>query len=673
MNKNVLEFEQNKLLEAQKIIFEEILKLDNRIDDSNLEIKDISAYIKEQGLDELELIQSYSSINHLEDNIGEHKKEIDYLKKIINKPFFARLDVFDEDLNIYYIGLKNILKDYKPFILDWRAPLASLLYYSDLGKTSYIAPRGNVELELRLKRQFTIKNAKILSYVDSGLKINDEMLLDVLANNTSSYMKNIVETIQKEQNEIIRRNTDKNVIINGVAGSGKTSISLHRLAYILYAKKEKITSKNIQMISPNNMFNEYVSEILPELGEENVFSSTMDSLLRFHLLFPDKINDKNEMLENQFDLVRQKSINIKHSLKFFKLYNDFLSNFDIKPIIKLLKWNYGISDELLSKSDFYDGDKTNIFERLKSCIAYIINNKNLVLTDKAFEKELNKKLKESMKIINANKLIQIFYKKNNLPFTALNYEDLYIFSYTQMKISDYKKDYSIKYLYVDEIQDYDPFALSIIKSIFCDAKVILCGDYRQNILSSQSNLEFLKHLYPDIEIDNLTKCYRSTTQIVKFSQAIIKENNATSFVRNGEKPLVKKCSDNNSQYEFINSFLKKHPTDKIAVLVKTDKDAKELSTFCPDFDLIINDNDSKLIRSNKIITTIYLSKGLEYDHIIIPFVDENTYFTQLDKQNLYVASTRALHNLICLFSNNISKFVPVEFSNYLDENLDKTM
>lgn len=670
MKKEVLVFEQSKLEEAQKIILDEIIKLTERIGNNNHEIKELFEYIHDQNLDGMELLQSFNSIGHLENIVGENNKEITFYNKILKKPFFARLDINNKDtVSTYYIGLKNILKDFQPFVLDWRAPVSSLLYYSDLGKTSYMAPKGQIFVDLILKRQFSINDNKIVSYIDSGLKINDDILIEALANNTSDYMTNIVATIQKEQNEIIRKNPEQDVVINGVAGSGKTSIALHRIAYILYAMKNKVSSNNIRMISPNNLFDEYVSQLLPELGEENVCSSTFEGVLREFSLLPNQIINKNEMIEGVFgDESRQKFINIKHSLEFFDSYNEYLSNLDIKKFVNLL-WKNELTDEELRKADFYKGDKTNILERIKNCVSYIINEKQPKLTDRAFEKEVNKKLSQCNKMLTPSLLLENYYKKIGIPFgESLKYEDLNIYSYTKMKINGCRQDFNIKYLYIDEMQDYDPFSLSIIKSIFGGAKLILCGDYRQNVFSSQSNLEFLKRIYPQIEVDNLNTSYRSTTQIVNFAQKIIDCHYDTTFVRNGENPFVLKCGDETSQFKFINKYVKENPNLRVAVLARTEKEATQIFEKCPEFDLVSNDSDARLIGSKKIITTIHLSKGLEYDIVLIPFVDEQHYKTQLDKQNLYVASTRALHKLVCLYSGNLSKFIPKE---YIKKSTDK--
>lgn len=231
MDKEILHYEQMKLKEIQQLIVEEMTKLGKQINGVDDYIKDLLEYVHTQKIDDIELAESYSAINSTDFNSAVLKRELAFYERILKKPFFARLDfVRDDEAETLYIGLKNVAKDYAPVVADWRTPVASLLYYADLGKAQYIATVGPIDVDLLLKRQFSTAPNKILSYVDSGIKINDEILLEALAHNTSSYMSNIVATIQKEQNEIIRRSPDSDVIIDGVAGSGKTSIALH---YIL--------------------------------------------------------------------------------------------------------------------------------------------------------------------------------------------------------------------------------------------------------------------------------------------------------------------------------------------------------------------------------------------------------------------------------------------------------
>lgn len=668
MDKQILNYEQAKLKEIQELIIGEISKLGEQINGANNYINDLLEYIHTQKIDDIELAESYGTINSTDLNSALLKKELAFYEKVLKKPFFARLDINrDDELETLYVGLKNISKDYTPVVVDWRTPIASLLYYADLGKTQYLAPAGPIDVELLLKRQFSTEPNKILSYVDSGIKINDEILLETLANNTSSYMSNIVATIQKEQNEIIRRSPDLDVIIDGVAGSGKTSIALHRLAYILYAKKQSLTSKNIIMISPNNMFDKYVSELLPELGEDNVLPYTLDGLFKFLGIYPQSIQSKAEMVENQFwSTSKQTEINIKRSIDFFNFVEKYLKNLNTGELLKRLDWgDITITDKDLLR--LQNGRKSiNLYERIEDEIRSVLSNKFPALADKKLDALTNKQMKKLSKFLQPMVFLENIYKKYGLQFSKnLGYEDLGVYAYLTINLKKVEKNFWAKYIYVDEMQDYDNFSIAVIRVLFPDAKFILCGDYSQNIISSQSNLEYLKQCFPKISIDKLYTSYRSTANIVEFSQRIINTNTSSQLIRKGSPINVIGCDTNADQWKYIQGYANSHPKDKIAIIVKTETDAYNIASHCPQFDLIVDDNNPLQIESKRIITTINLSKGLEYDRVIIPFADAEHYSTSIDRQNLYVASTRALHHLTCLFCGKPSNFIPKEYISFL--------
>lgn len=664
MDKEILHYEQMKLKEIQQLIVEEMTKLGKQISGADDYIKDLLEYVHTQKIDDIELAESYSAINSTDFNSAALKRELAFYERILKKPFFARLDFArDDETETLYIGLKNVAKDYAPVVADWRTPIASLLYYADLGKAQYIAPVGPIDVDLLLKRQFSTAPNRILSYVDSGIKINDEILLEALAHNTSSYMSNIVATIQKEQNEIIRRSPDLDVIIDGVAGSGKTSIALHRLAYILYAKKGSLTSKNIIMISPNNMFDKYVGELLPELGEENVVSYTLDGMFRSLGIYPPNIQSKSEMVKEQFlDSSKQNEINIKHSLDFFNFVDKFLKNLDTGKLLKRIDWGeIPITDNDFAKLQNRQ-KKANLYERLDSDIRFLLSSKFPALTDKKLDIFTNKLMKKMSKLLQPKIFLETIYKKYGLQYSnTLGYDDLGIYAYLTLNLKKIEKNYWAKYVYIDEMQDYDNFSIAAIRSLFPDAKFILCGDYSQNIISSQSNLEYLKQCFPNTAVDKLYTSYRSTSNIVEFSQQIIDTHTSSQFIRKGSPTRVLKCNTEADQWKYIKECSSANPQDKIAILVKTEADACEVASHCPEFDLIIDDNNPLQIESKRIITTINLSKGLEYDRVIIPLADANHYNTQIDRQNLYVASTRALHHLVCLFSNQPFRFIPPKY------------
>ena len=241
----------------------------------------------------------------------------------------------------------------------------------------------------------------------------------------------------------------------------------------------------------------------------------------------------------------------------------------------------------------------------------------------------------------------------------LNYEDIPIYAFIEHKTRLLQPNYFIKHIFIDEVQDYDPFSLRLLKDLYPLAVFTAVGDYNQNLLSTQTNLPVLKELLPKASVDKLDTSYRSTFEIVDFSAKVLGGTIQTNLVRHGEKPIVKKCNKQELK-EYVKQIVENHKDSKIAVIVKNDKEAKEYAKILNDFTLITNENDIQLLIANLIITTIYLSKGLEYDHVILPNLDIDVYNSALDRQNLYVATTRALHGLYGFYEKEISKFVPSE-------------
>lgn len=664
MDKSILEYEQSKFNRAQELVDEQIAELDNQLISSNQNIKEKFEYIHSSKLDDVEIALAFQEINDTDINISDYLRSRETLKRIREKPFFARIDFADnwEENNTFYIGLKNIDDGDVPMTLDWRAPISSLLYFANLGKTSFDAPAGRVEVDMKLRRQFTVEPNIIVSYVDTNIKIDDEILQNILSKNTSSYMTNIVQTIQEEQNKIIRRPAYQSVIINGIAGSGKTSIAMHRIAYILYANKGEIKSENIKVISPNHLFSNYISEVLPELGEKNVSVSTVSGLLKEYSLAPNSFTDKMEMLHSQFrDAKRFNEINTKYSVYFFDKVNEFLDNYDIKQIILDCQFE---GEPLSAKEQKIVNSFAIVpiaLERTTEVLRRIIKYRHPGLNEKSLESKVvafNKTLQKNIDIMS---IMSALYQANSLlPVKGqMNYEDIPIYAYIKAKKDGFERNYFIKHLFVDEMQDYDPFTLSLLRDMYPKAVLTLVGDYNQNVLSLQRNLVFIERLFPNIPVDRLDTSYRSTTNIIQFAQSIIKEPITSNFTRTGEQPQIYKCETIGEMKNFINDFAKKK--GKLAILTKTIEQARNIAKLAPDFTLIEDDNNTQLISDDKIITTIYLSKGLEYDRIMVANLDKSNFATEFDRQNLYVACTRALHELTGFYTDEPTEFIDKKY------------
>ena len=268
------------------------------------------------------------------DNIDQFlEKGITRLNRQEYSPYFGRVDFAkkQEGAKSYYIGVNNLVKEGVeiPMVCDWRAPVSSLFYDHEIGTASYTAPDGLVEGEISLKRQYDIKGGKLKNVFDSTLTIEDEILKSVLSQNTSQKMRTIVNTIQKEQNQIIRANMNKSMLVQGVAGSGKTSIALHRIAYLLYHNKKTLKAQDILILSPNKLFAEYISEVLPELGEENMSQMSFYRLAQKELSFLGLDIEKREDNLEEVCASKQRlnEVAYKNSYEFFESLQKFCKEF----------------------------------------------------------------------------------------------------------------------------------------------------------------------------------------------------------------------------------------------------------------------------------------------------------------------------------------------------------
>ncbi len=665
MNVETLLEEQRSLEKAQSLIDYHVLRIDkdNKLGASF--IKENLNYVATEKLDDLEKVEVYADVGMSEANINNLNKEKEMFLKIRPKPFFARIDYsLNSQKYSFYVGIKTITnKDNSIMVLDWRTPVCSLLYFSSLGSTYYDTPSGRVDVVLNLKRQFQLQPNKITSYFDTNTKIDDNLLQEMLSKNSSNHMSNIVQTIQEEQNEIIRRKPNDNVIINGVAGSGKTSIAMHRLAYILFVNKGKISSENILILSPNKLFSAYIQDVLPELGEDNVATFTIQKLFRELNLSPKHYGSKHNMVKSEFeDTAREFEINIKFSTNFKLKVDEYLKNFDVIPYIVIACKDLFKVDS----KDLYNikvNENLDIYSKIEFILCEYLKNRFPKLTMQKIDSLASKGKLLCKKLFSIKDILAGLYKKYDLHLGQGNkygYEDVPIFAYINAYFNPHAKNYFIKHIFIDEMQDYDPFSISIIKNTFPDAVMTLAGDYNQNILSCQNNLNLLKTIFPNTPIDELDISYRTTHEIISFAKKIIGDNKEIkNVVRKGEKPVVQQCYHYVDLKKFIDEIVSKYPNDKIAILTKTEKEATILKKIVPNFKLIKDDADDELLTSKYTITTIYISKGLEFDRVIVTNVDQDNYKTLLDRNNLYVACTRPLHALYITYQDKPSKFLPV--------------
>lgn len=605
-----------------------------------------------------------------QDNI----KELVSYRASLKSPYFGAID-FDSDQEgflSYRIGLKGIKEDSTIYVVDWRAPFSELYYNFDVGPGYYITNEDKVTGNIKSKRQYKIENGKILFSLESDVKIDDSILQEVLAKTSSEKMKNIVSTIQKEQNAIIRKETQNNLIVQGVAGSGKTSIALHRIAYLLYKHRKTLNSSSILILSPNKFFSDYISNVLPELGEENIAETVMDQILKEELCIKEKLETKCEqverLLDDQFEV---KICEIKNSMQFCQDIQQFLNNYfdEIFTAKDFVYNNYTICpSSLLSEMYLIKYKNRPVFMKLEWIKEFISLEAKNEFELKIPKSEINKQI---AKMINYGTIFDVyreFLKRNyNLSFNKtkdgkIKFEDAIALLYIKQHIFGYTVFNKIQHLLIDEFQDYNPLNFKIINYMFPCMKTIL-GDVSQNVSGAETQIldDFNKLDNRNCELITLNKSYRSTYEISSFSNAIINRQNVDIVNRHGKPVQIVKYSNLEQKTRFIEQSVKEMMNNgykSVAILTKSIKTCEELNQALKGkFDYNHLTLDTNQFDDGIILAPAFLVKGLEFDGVIVVDCDDENFKTQIDKQALYVACTRAMHELKILFSNKLTKFI----------------
>lgn len=654
------------------------------------------------------LVELSQYINPVTDKIIDYEEEehkILLLEKMIKSPYFARIDFkFDDEdeFEKIYIGRSSLRKNsyQEMYVYDWRSPIASVFYRFMTGEAFYDAPCGRVTGELNLKRQYEIKNGTLEYFFDSDVQIVDEFLRQLLSQNTTAKMKAIVETIQHEQDVVIRDMENDLLMVQGVAGSGKTSIALHRAAYLMYqGLQTKLSANNIMIISPNSIFEQYISNVLPELGEDNVISSVFEDILS-ELLNGRKIQSRNDFLENlivnsKYKEISRNSIEFKTSSFFREILDQFLIDIprqwiefeDVYYEGKCVVSGQILKDKILGRPETPLGIK---LEQLEDYILEQIfgtgkgrghkEEKNLIKQE--IQKFIKIDIVELYKILFSNEayfysLLQNSnpsqnikniwkYTKENLEADSLYYDDAIAIAYLCLKIYGTNKYKNIKQVVIDEAQDYYPLQYEIFNLVFSNAKFTILGDMKQT-LAKKEDISFYEQIQKILNkkkssLIMLDKSFRCTNEILNFSLKFIEQSSQIkSFNRNGDSPKVY-IADNSEI--FIDEIVKEIKLcqekgfQSICLICKTEKNSTYLFNKIKhklDIQLIKNGSASDL--QGVFILPVYMSKGLEFDTVLICDADSQNYHDEDDKNLLYVACTRALHKLSLFCENEVSPLI----------------
>lgn len=670
MNKNTLENEKQYLCEVQKEI--ERLKVENnkKYKLNLATIENFKKYFAENYYeikkDGDELSEINVQIENFEQQNNDIKKMLSRFVKQKKNPYFGRFDFKadgDDETKKYYIGLGLLQNAEKEnLVYDWRSDICSLYYEDKLGKNYYLCPDGKINGNIDLKRQYKIENGELKYYIDSNMVIDDDILMEQLSQNASSKMHEIASTIQKEQNILIRNEKFENTIVQGVAGSGKTSIAMHRVSYLLFKYRNQLKSEDILVLSPSELFADYINDVLPALGEEKTFTTTFSSMAKrlLGLDFESRENMLERVISNQ-DQKDFENIAIKSSFEFFYDFKKFLDN-DICKLFIPKTMTFGevvITKDELSDLFFNKLKDLAVHKRI-DVLAGIICEKFNLPAEK--NEDLFKRAKKLLynKFITTDllKIYNLFLQSVDLnEVESIGAYDVAPILLIKENLFSLKNIFEAKYVIVDEMQDYTPCHFYLFDKIWKCKKLYL-GDIYQSIDKNLS-VDYLKDLakMTKSKLKYLTKSYRSTLEISIFSQKILGKKIANNVNRLGEE--VECIKTKNCAHE-IERILKER-ADKhqsVAIICKT---MNEVSSLQKSSDVIkkfkVLSEIGTMSKAKKIITTPANAKGVEFDCVIIPFANEINYHNGLDRNLLYIASTRALHKLYFIADKKPSKFL----------------
>ena len=667
-----VEFQKEKkiLKKVQKLLGDTLSSLGDDVyeDEENLlEFKKMM-WENSTSFDEAEMQQVMAATSHEAERALQKQKYFKKLCQIKNKPYFASIIFKDDKGKIYniYISLTYLKDDNLNNILyDWRSPICSLFYDYETGPCEYTAPGGVYTGELKRKRQYKIENNQLVGVFDNSLNIDDEVLQEVLATESSEKMKNVVNTIQQEQNKVIRNLEDNNLIVQGIAGSGKTTVALHRIAFLLY-QLERLSSNNILIFSPNNIFTEYISDVLPSLGETNTLQTTFADYLSVFIkeykdveTFTDFISRYYTYQETYPELVKYKqSDKIIEDLDAY--LKDYISNCKFTSSFTENEINFVDKDDM-NEQLHYKYNRLPLFDRVEEMAKRLSSNfyKGSGKKNKTFAKLLreNSNFKKDYKEIYKNFWLSEFTEMK-LPETlinsfinrkVINYEDALLFAYIKGTLEGFIYEANIKQVIIDEAQDYNKLQYIIISKIFQKADFTILGDINQNInpYYRYNTLEDLKDLFKgETKYLELLKTYRSSPEIIEYTNKILNLKHVNAIRHENNKPVVIRRGITNLKESLLKDVKYLQAEYKsTAIITKDNYEAQKIYNLLKeDLNISLVEASSKKFHKDLIIIPAYTAKGLEFDSVIIYNNRNNTYKGN-EKNLLYVACTRCQHEL----------------------------
>lgn len=661
--------------------------------------------LKPTALSEKDLEQLSIDVNRFLARKAFNEDMVRRCERMLLTPFFARVDFSEEgaqEAEKIVIGLYS-LKDERGNLVvhDWRAPVCSLYYDAQPGPASYLCPEGEIRGALTLKRQYKMADGRLEYYVDTDISIDDEMLLDILSGATSRHMRQIVSTIQQEQNAVIRLEKEPVLCVVGTAGSGKTSVALHRASYLLYHHRDALDAAQIAVISPSTAFIDYISNVLPDLGEKSVQSFTMHSVVRSILDIPIETPlEQNELALSGKNPFRRESIAYKSSVDFRLNLEAFAENFrDLGPKFETLRLGKQV---LVEKADLERMYRVE-FRLLSPALRLVRIQSVLESRMHEWERALRRKYEDELSRSHRGKDLEIAVRmavsqrlspvrakiREMLDIRPLSlyaqavaeHEEMYLaaqqnagrgyvwwedapaIAYLMLRLGFAKPDSSIRQLIIDEAQDYTEINLCALRLYYPRAQITILGDPHQRTSPllpacdpSRWGACFGR---PDAPVQRLSRCYRSTLPISRLLEAILPGSSPDPIGRDGAMPLCAVYSAQALRAK-LDSWAQAD-IGSVAVVTRTMAQARALHALVPEAMLLTHEDDMLPENAQPVLTGYHLLKGLEFDAVAVVWPDVE--LGDDERCRLYTACSRALHDCCLLAGEGTMKQLAVDHEN----------